>query len=1028
MFERLIRLSLAHRWLVVLGSALLLVFGAVTAMGVPVDVFPEFAPPQVVIQTEAPGYAPEDVEALVTVPLESALNGTANVTDVRSQSAIGLSVVTVIFKQGTDTYTDRQLVNEKLTSVSGHLPVGVTTPTMSPITSPIGDVLKIALVSEKTSLMDLRTLADWTIRNRLLAVPGVSRVLVLGGDREQYQVLVHPQAMAGYGITLDQVSKALQESNLNAPGGFYRTGDREYLVRGVGRVRSLADLERSVVTSHAGTPITLAQVATIQRGAAPPIGMGSVDGRPAVIITVSKQPDANTLETSHAVEQALSELKAHLPADVQVVTLFRQANFIETSIRNVLSAMRDGALLVVVILLLFLFNWRTALISILAIPLSLLISVLTMRVLGITLNTMTLGGLTIAIGIVVDDAIVDVENVDRRLREHAATGTFGAIKDVVYAASCEIRGSVVYATLILLLVLVPVFTLTGLAGRLFAPLAIAYMTAIAASLLVAVVVTPALCLILLPHPHLKVDDSRAVEWLKRRYGLMLDAWVFPHANAIVASSVAVLAVSGVVFAGLGRSFLPEFQEGNLVIHASGMPGTSLTMMSRVGRSLEATFRAIPGVQVAGQRAGRASGDDDAGGSNFSEMDVALSPTAERTPTMREIRRALGVVPGVSEDVGSFISDRINEVLSGSQGAIVVKLFGPDLPTLRLKAQEIEAAMAKVRGMVDLQTEPQMQVEQLDITFDRRAAARYGLTVGQLSQDVETLFNGRSVSQVVSQGRTFDLYLWSDEAAHADPATLERTLIDTPTGVRVPLSALARVAFEPGPTTINRENVSRRIVISANATGVDLGRVVSDIQHQIATTVQLPPGYFVVYGGQFESQQRAQRELFVFGALAILGIFVLLTLAFRSWRSAALVLANLPLALVGGVFAVVATGGVMSVASLIGLITLFGISTRNGILMVAHYNHLARAGTPFDALLRQGSLERLSPVLMTALAAGLGMLPLALSSGSGRELEQPLAVVILGGMLTSTLLTLIVVPALYRIFGRHALHITVPQER
>ncbi len=1019
MFNRLIRWSLDHRWLVALGAALVLLFGSIVSMAMPVDVLPEFAPNQVVIQTEAPGLAPADVEALVTIPLESALNGATNVTDVRSESQIGLSVVTVVFKQGTDLYTDREIVNERLTAVAPHLPPGVGTPAMSPITSPVGKILEIGLTADKTSMQDLRTLADSTIRNRLLAVPGVSRVLVLGGDKAQYQVLVHPKAMDEYGVTLNQVARAVQDSNADAPGGFYRTPEREYLIRGLGRVHSVADLSRSVVTEVQGTPVTLDQVATVRFGSAPPIGMGSVNGKPAVILTISKMPGADTLRTTAAVERALAELKNGLPPDVHMTTILRQADFIRTSIRSVLGAMRDGALLVIVILFVFLFNWRTALISLLAIPLSLLIGVLSLKVLGISLNTMTLGGLTIAIGVVVDDAIVDVENVHRRLREQADTGMLERAKEIVYAASAEIRGSIVYATGILMLVMIPIFTLSGLEGRIFGPLGIALIAAIGASLFIALTVTPALCYILLPHINLRYRDSKTVEWLKNRYARLLDRAVFPHAKAIVGASAVLVLGTLAILPFLGHSFLPEFQEGNVVIGITGMPGMSLAMTNQIGLFAERSLMRIPGVKVAAQRAGRAKGDDDAGGSNFSEMDVDLSPAA-RGPALMAIRKALDVVPGVSVNIGSFISDRVNEVLSGSEAAIAVKLFGPDLSTLREKAGEIRAAMAKVKGVVDLQVEPQVPVEQLDIAFDRPAAARYGLSVGQIARDVQTLFNGTVVSQVVNQGQTFDLVLWSDEASRASPGTIARTLIDTPAGGRIPLSSVAKISFVSGPTTIYRENVSRRIVVQANVSGRDLGSAMADIQHQVAATVKLPRGYFVVYGGQFRNMQEATHQLQLFGTLALLGVFGLLWMAFRSWRSALLVILNLPLAMVGGVLAILFTGGVMSVASMIGFITLFGISTRNGILLVCHYNRLASEGKSLIDVLRRGSLDRLSPVLMTALAATLGMLPLAMLGGAGREIERPLATVVLGGMVTSTILTLLVIPALYQIVGRSAI--------
>jgi CzcA family heavy metal efflux pump len=1030
MFNRLIHWSLSQAWVVILLAAIFLVIGGVTAARMPIDVFPEFTPPQVIIQTEAAGLSPEEVESLVTFPLESQLNGTANVEAVRSSSAIGLSVITVVFNQGTDIFVARQLVQEKLTAAISKLPKGTSAPTMSPITSPVGDILKVAVTAKTTSPMDTRTFVDWTVRNRLLAIPGVARVLVLGGSLKQYQVAIVPSKLAAYGITLDQVSAAVNGANVNSPGGFWQTPDREYLIRGVGRVKSLEDIANAVITTHGGTPVLVRDIAEVKLGAALKRGDGSLNGEDAVLFTVTKTPWANTLDTTHQVEKALAEVQTSMPADVKFTTIFRQANFIETSVNNVLAAMRDGGILVVVILIIFLLNWRTAFISIMAIPLSLLAAILALRWFNISINSMTLGGLTIAIGIVVDDAIVDVENVYRRLRENEALGRPQSFFDTIYHASVEIRTSIVYATWILLLVFVPLFALSGVEGRIFMPLGFAYVVSVATSLLVAVTVTPALCFALLAKGKVTAHETKLITWLKARYSALLDRLVFPHPSIIIVMSVVIFLASLALVPLMGKEFLPEFQEGNLIIALSGLPGTSLAATVRMGKAVERTMNGYPEFKAVGQRAGRAEGDDDAGGVNFSEVDAGIGAGRPQAQVLLQLRKDLGAIPGVSANIGSFIAHRLDEVLSGTQAAIAVKIFGPDLGVLRTKAAEIKAVMGTVKGIEDLLVEPQMDVDQLDITFDRPAAARYGLSVGDLAAKVQTAFAGQAVSQVLEQGKTFDLYLWFDEQARSSPQAIATTLIDTPTGARIPLGAVATVQVTKGPNTINRENVSRRIVVQSNFAGRDLGSIIAETRAKISQQVNLPAGYFVEYGGQFESQERATKQMLLYGALALVGIFALMYMAFRSVRSAILVMANLPLAVIGGIISVFLSGGVLSVASLVGFITLFGISTRNGILLVAHYNHLAAEQGPIpegkdgdktiEDILRNGALDRLSPVLMTALAAALGMAPLALVGGTGREIEQPLAMVVLGGMVTSTALTLLVIPALYWLFGKPAI--------
>jgi CzcA family heavy metal efflux pump len=1036
MLNRLILWSLTQRWLVIIVSVALLVLGIVTIVRLPLDVFPNFAPPQVVIQTEAVGLAPEEVESLVTLPMESALNGTPGLTDIRSSSAIGLSVITVIFDWNTDVFRARQLVTEHVQQVAPRLPQGVDTPVLSPVSSPIGDVVKYALtidpkakVEQRTDLLDLATLANWQIRNRLLAIPGVTRVLMVGGGELQYQVLVEPARLKQYGVTLAQVSEAVKQANINAPGGFLQTPDQELLIRGIGRIRSLTDLRQSVVTVRQGVPVRLGDIARIQTGPAVKRGDGSLNGQPAIILTVTRQPFADTPTVTRAVEAAMNEIRTTLPKDVQVTTTFRQEDFIEKSVGNVVEALRDGAIIVAVILLIFLGNWRTMVITLTALPLSMVLGLLVMNAFGIGLNTMTLGGLAIALGEVIDDAIIDAENVYRRLRENSTlrVDRQPPLK-IIFQASAQIRGSVVFATLILCIVIAPIFVLSGVEGRIFTPLGIAYILAILASLLVALTVTPALCYLLLANRNLPEDETWTVRQLKQIYRPILQ-WAIHHPLPVLGGSVLALIASLTLVPSLGKTFLPEFQERNLVIAVSQLPGASLSSTQQIGMAMERSLKQHPEIESAQFRAGRALGDDDAGGVNFGELDVQIAENADnREKVLDMIRSELDKYPGVAVNVGGFISHRIDEVLSGTRAAIAIKLFGPDLNVLRTKANEISQVMNTVPGVVDLQVEPQVPVNQLTVRFDRAAAARYGLTVGQLAETIETAFNGRAVSQVLKDQRLFNLVVWLAPEARNQPETIANLLIDTPSGQKIPLSAVASILNDKGPNTINRQNVSRRIVISANTSGRDIGSLIAEARQKIDQQVQSPTGYYVQYGGQFEAQERATRELLLFSFLALLAVAFLLYQAVRSARSTLLILANLPLAVIGGIIAVVLGGGVLSVASLVGFITLFGVANRNGIILVTTYNQRMAEGESFDEALFEGSLERLSPVLMTALTAALAMLPLMLGAGAGKEILQPLAVVVFGGLFTSTALTLVVIPALFERFGSRVAPVLSEQDR
>jgi CzcA family heavy metal efflux pump len=1020
MLNKFIQWSLHNRLLVMVGAVALLVYGGWVAFRSPVDVFPDLTAPTVTILTESHGLAPEEVESLVTLPIEAALNGTAGVFRVRSNSAVGISIVFVEFSFETDIYRARQLVTEKLQQV--RLPVGISPPVLGPISSTMGEIMLISLTSKQTSPMELRSIADWVVRPRLLGVPGVSQVTIIGGERKQYQVLVDPAKLADYGLTLKQVTEAATNANVNASGGFLERANEEYMIRARGRAYTPEDLGDAVVTVRNGAPILIKNIAEVQARATLKRGEGSFNMQPAVVATIQKQPNANTLEVSEQIETTLANLKATLPPDVVINTkAFQQADFIKRAIGNVQSALIEGGILVVVVLFLFLWNFRTTFISLTAIPLSLLAAILAMNWFGITINTMTLGGLAIAIGELVDDAIIDVENVFRRLRQNAQSAAPEPVVNVIYKASSEIRNSIVFATLIIVLVFMPLFALSGFEGRMFAPLAFAYIISILASLVVALTVTPVLCYFLLGKSQLihEEKDSRLVAWLKRHYARTLD-WTLRHPLEIISISALMLAAALLLFPLMGREFLPPFNEGTLNINANLPPGTSLKESNRVGNLIEKSLHEVPEIVSTTRRTGRAELDEHAAGVNTSEIEVVTKEgDRKHTEVMEDVRQRLAQLPGVDVEVGQPISHRIDHLLSGTRAQIAIKLFGPDLATLRTKANEVREAMGTVPGIVDLLVEPQVGVPQLQINLNRPAAAAVGLSAADLAQTIEIAFNGEVVSQVLEEQRTYDVLVRFNDSTRDSVEAVGRTLIDTPTGAKVPLAQVAEVRPDQGPNTINRENVQRRIIIQANVAGRDLGGVINDVRSAIGQKVTLPQGYFVQYGGQFESQEKASRQITLLSLLAIGGIFLLLYIALKSIRASLVVMANLPLALIGGVVMVFLSGGTLSVASLIGFITLFGIATRNGIMLISHYRHLMEEeGVGFRDAIVQGSMERLSPILMTALVTGVGLIPLALGAGDpGREIQQPMAVVILGGIVTSTLLNMIVIPALYLKYGR-----------
>lgn len=1024
MLNRTIRWSLRNRAVTVFVAAVLLAGGSWAALTLPVDVFPDLTAPTVTVLAEAHGMAPEEVETLVTFPIETALNGASGVRRVRSSTAQGISIVWVEFDWGMDIFRARQIVSEKLQLVGSQLPEDMDPPVLAPITSIMGEVMLIGISSDDLSSMDVRSAADWVVRMRLLAIEGVSQVIPIGGEVKQYQIHVHPAAMRSYDVTLQQVLQAAAESNQNAAGGIYHNSGREILIRGLGRARTLDDLAATVIATRDGAPVLLADVADVRIGPAPRLGAASVNAHPAVILSILKQPEANTLLLTKRVDAELDAMQEQLPPGITIDRgIFRQANFISLAVDNVIEALRDGAILVVIILLLFLWNLRTTGISVLAIPLSLAVSVLAMKLLGVTINTMTLGGMAIAIGALVDDAIIDVENVFRRLKENRSKDLAERrpVLTVVYEASREVRGPILNATLIITVVFLPLFFLSGVEGRMLRPLGFAYIVSILASLVVAVTVTPVLCSWLLPKARImdKEGESWLVERLKSAYSGVL-AIVLGSPRVVIGAAAVLLILTIASFPFLGRGFLPEFQEGTLVVSAVTVPGTGLDTSDEIGRRIERIVLAHPAVVGTSRRTGRAELDEHAQGANAAEIDVRLDVSEYALETVLEDLRAdLRAVPGTNTTIGQPIGHRIDHMLSGTRASIAIKLFGPDLYELRRQAENIRAAAEGVPGVEDLAVEQQADVPQLRIYANRAAMARYGITPGLLAETIDVAFAGETVSEIREGQRKYDLVVRFDEDNRGSLERVRSALIDTPLGPRVPLGLVADVRRERGPNTISRENVQRKIVISSNVAGRDVGSVVAEIRAAVNRDVQLPKGYFIEYGGQFESARRATRTILLLSILSILTIFLILYKEFGSGRAALLIMVNLPLALTGGLVSIfLFLHGELNVAALVGFITLFGIAVRNGILLVSHYITLMNEGFPLREAIFRGSMERLNPILMTALTAGLALIPLALGGGEpGKEIQTPMAIVILGGLLTSTFLNMVVVPALFLKFGR-----------
>ncbi|WP_341732952.1 efflux RND transporter permease subunit [Microcoleus sp. EPA2] len=1032
MFSTILRWVINRRWLVVLATIIISLWTLYIIPKMPLDVFPPFAPPQVEIQTEAPGLAPEEIESLVTLPIESAINGTPGVTAVRSSSAVGVSVVKVIFDWGTEIYQARQLITERLQQAQSQLPAGVEAPQISPTTSPVGTVITYAFTSETTPLMEVRRLVDWQVTNRLLAVNGVAQVVVYGGEQRQYQVLVEPAKLKAFNVSLQQVSEAAAAANVNAPGGYLITPDKETLIRGVGRIESVVDLQQSAIASRQGSVVRIGDVADVKIGAAIKRGDGSFNGKKAVIVMVNRQPVADTPTVTQAVEVAMAQVQQALPKDIKVTVTFRQEEYINSSVENVRSALVEGSIIVTIILIPFLMNWRTLAVVLLDFFLTWLLALLAMYWLGLGLNTMTLGGLSVAIGTAIDDAIVYAENTYRNLRENTSSPHPRPVMDVIFDGSQEVRDSLIGATVIGIVVFSPIFTLPGVEGRIFTPMGITYLVVVVISSLESLFISPALCAILLPNKNMSGAEPWLPRFCKKIYHFFLKLSM-RYSAIILTIAAASMVATLIILPSFGRVFLPEFQEQTLVNTILLYPGMSLEATNSAAFAMEDALKDDTRFAYVQVRSGRAPGDADAAGVNLAHIDIGLSEEGmkNRQKTLESLRQEFGKLPGVAPNIGGFISHRMDEVLSGVRSQIAVKIFGPDLNELRTIGAQVEEQMKTVAGIVDLQLEPQVPVQQIQIKFNRQAAGRYGLKVGELSEIIETALNGKVVSQVLELQQTFDLVVWLQPEARNNLETIQNLLVDTPPlsapdkggderGGKIPLAQVATVKYGTGPNTINRENVSRLIVVAANAKGRDLRSVVNEIQAKVKREVQLPFGYFIQYGGQFEAEQRASQNIMVFSAIAFVVITVLMYLSVKSIPSTAMIMINLPIGLVGGVISVALTGGIISVASLVGFVTLFGVATRNGLLLVDNYNTKFAEGMPFNEVIIKGSMERLNAILMTAATSALGLAPLVLEGGAGKEILQPLSVVVLGGLFTSTALTLLVLPALYVQFSKYLL--------
>lgn len=1025
----IIRFSLNNRMVILVIAALCLVAGIYSTMHTEVDVFPDLNAPTVVVMTEAEGMAPEEVERLVTFPIETAVNGATNVRRVRSSSATGFSIVNIEFDWGTDIYKARQIVSEKIAMVGADLPENVGNPTLGPQASILGELMIIGLTADTTSMQDLRTIADWTIRPRLLSTGGVAQVAVMGGDIKEYQILMDPGKMRRHGVSMDEVIYAVKGMNQNASGGTLYEYGNEYIVRGLLSTNDIDEMKKAVVkTSENGLPITLDAIADVRIGPKTPVlGVASNDGKPAVLLTVTKQPNTNTLALTGRLDNALDELKANLPADVKINSqIFRQSRFIESSLDNVKQSLIEGAIFVIIVLFIFLMNWRTTVISLVSIPLSIVASLLAIRWMGLTINTMSLGGIAIAIGSLVDDSIVDVENVFKRLRQNREKpeGERESIVKVVYEASKEVRMPMLNSTLIIIASFLPLFFLSGMEGRMLKPLGITFIISLMASTLVALTVTPVLSSFMLGSQNSDKTgrEPALVRWLKKYYGKALN-WSLGHKKTILCGVGALLVAAVVMFFTLGGSFLPAFNEGSFTISVSTVPGISLEESDRMGRTAEKLLLSIPEIKTVGRKTGRAELDEHAFGVNSSEFECPFELGKKtRKQLTEEVRQKLAVLPGVNIEIGGPISHRIDAMLSGTKANIAIKLFGSDLNKMYEIGQKIKTSISGVEGIADINVEQQVERPELNITPKREMLARYGISLPEFAEVVRVMMEGEVVSTVYEGNRSFDLTLKVNDDARSSIERISDLTIDTGDGKKVPLSYVADIKSSAGPNTINRENVSRKLVVSCNATGGELAKAVGAIREKIAENIELPDGYHIEYGGQFESEERASKTIALVSIFSIFIIFMLLYGEFKNISQSLVVLLNLPLALIGGVFAIFFTDGILSIPAIIGFISLFGIATRNGMLLIDRYNVLASEGHSREEAVMIGSLDRLNPILMTAITSALALLPLALGGDlPGNEIQSPMAKVILGGLFSSTLLNGFVVPVIYLINSKSKKH-------
>ena len=1036
MLNKIIHFSLQNRLLVLVASVLLLIGGSYTAYHTEVDVFPDLNAPTVVIMTEANGMAAEEVEQLVTFPIETAINGATHVRRVRSSSTTGFSIVWVEFDWSTDIYLARQIVSEKLSWVSESLPDNIGKPTLGPQSSILGELLIVGLTADSTSMLDLRTIADWTIRPRLLSTGGVAQVAVLGGDIKEYQVLIHPEKMKHYGVSLGEIMAVTHSMNQNTNGGVIYEYGNEYIVRGIVSTTDVAKLGRAVIKNIQGAPVTLEDVADVQIGAQQPkLGLASEKGKPAVLLTVTKQPNTGTIELTEKLEAALHDLQKNLPADVHVSTdIFRQSRFIESSISNVQESLYEGAIFVIIVLFLFLANVRTTVISLVTLPLSLLVSILVLHYMGLSINTMSLGGMAIAIGSLVDDAIVDVENVWKHLRENKALPLHErkSVREVVFNASKEVRMPILNSTLIIVVSFVPLFFLSGMEGRMLVPLGIAFIVALFASTIVALTLTPVLCSYLLGG-NTKGDglpkEAFVAVWMKKHYHHTL-TWALNHKKGVLGGTLALFLVALGLFFTLGNSFLPSFNEGSFTINISSLPGISLEESDKIGKRAEELLLTIPEIQTVARKTGRAELDEHALGVNVSEIEAPFElKDRSHSEVVAEVRSKLSTITGANIEIGQPISHRIDAMLSGTRASIAIKLFGDDLNRMFMLGNQIKDAIGGVEGIADLNVEQQIERPELKIIPKREMLAKYGISLPQFNEFVTVNMAGEVVSQVYEKGKTFNLVVRADESNRGSMERIRDLMIDDAQGNKIPLSYVADVVSSMGPNTINRENVKRKIVISANTSGRDLRSVVNDIQQIVDKEITLPEGYHIEYGGQFESEQAASRVLLLTSMMSIVVIFLLLYMQFKNAAQSGVILLNLPLALIGGVFALLLTTGEVSIPATIGFISLFGIATRNGMLLISHYNLLREEqGMSVRESIVQGSLDRLNPILMTALSSALALIPLALRGDlPGNEIQSPMAKVILGGLLTSTFLNAFIIPIVYELMNRKAQKQTLKNE-